>query len=984
MLERKDYRPVPFWSWNDKLEQKKLKEQIHWMHDNGIGGFFMHARSGLQTEYLSEEWMQCIEACQQEAEKLDMKAWVYDENGWPSGFAGGKLLEDEKNHDKYIQVKEGAYDETATVSYLVTQEELVRVSHALTEEKPAPINERTDGENVCTSHETGGEAAHYLNLYIRTSVSTADILNPEVVDKFLALTHEKYKERFGEEFSEKIEGLFTDEPQYYRWATPYTDAIAAYWREQYGEDILNELGLLFAKKKGWRSFRYRYWKGMQSLMLRNFAEKVYRWCDENGVKLTGHYVEESGLAWQMMCCGGIMPFYEYEHIPGIDWLGKRTTSELAAKQVGSVAAQLGRNRVLTETFGCCGWDVLPSELRRIAGFQYVNGVNMMCHHLVPYSERGSRKYDYPAHYSTVNPWVKEEYKTFNDYYTELGYLLGEGKKRVNVAMLHPIRSAYFEYQREMEKEGCGIRDLDNRLQEACRTLSSRGIDYHFLDETLLAKYGFVKDKQIGCGRCAYDYLVLPSLMTMDAATEKLIREFVQQGGRVLLLDGKPGFMEAEEYDYDYLTSNVTLEEICDAQPYRVRDFDTEIYSTYRRLEGKEYLYIMNSSAKKTYAQTFDCGKASFTVTLKPGEDALFMLSQGEEPGVKQLMLSSQSRRDTSEENKLTPYSLRFQNAAVSVAENILPVDVISYSTDGEHFSKPWPCAALFQKLLKERYRGELFLRYEFDVEALPEKIYLRAEKSNDLAAWINGTELPVNTHDTACVSVCDGTDADAHDKDYVNVYDITGSVHTGRNHYTVKVDWFQKEEVYYALFGENVTESLKNCIVYDTELQPIELTGSFGVYPKNGYVEDKDPRFLRGEDFYIGSLPECIVLEPVAEGFPFLAGEMTLRQKCTFDTADILLKVAGEYQMASVKVNGLPAGKLFFDQELDISPVAKAGENEIEVRFLLGNRNRMGPYHLTTDKDEGVSPFSFELSGHWNEDQCPLYHADYDIKRVYQ
>lgn len=96
MTDAKEYRPIPFWSWNDKLEKEKLLQQAQWMKDSGNGGFFMHARSGLLTEYLSEEWMQCIEACAEEAQKLDMKAWLYDENGWPSGFAGGKLLEDEK------------------------------------------------------------------------------------------------------------------------------------------------------------------------------------------------------------------------------------------------------------------------------------------------------------------------------------------------------------------------------------------------------------------------------------------------------------------------------------------------------------------------------------------------------------------------------------------------------------------------------------------------------------------------------------------------------------------------------------------------------------------------------------------------------------------------------------------------------------------------------------------------------------------------
>ena len=957
-MELKEYRSIPFWSWNDKLELTRLKDQIHWMKENGIGGFFMHARSGLQTEYLSEEWMQCIEGCAGEAQELGMKAWIYDENGWPSGFVGGKLLEDEKNRDKYLETKMGAYDAQADVSYLLTEDELVRVSGGTEEASTVP-----EGE--------------YLNLYIHIAASTVDILNPEVVEQFLTLTHEAYKARFGESFSEKIEGFFTDEPQYYRWATPYTDMIAAYWEKEYGEDILDGLGLLFVEKKGYRSFRYRYWKAMQSLMLHNFAEKIYSWCEKNGVKLTGHYVEEVTLGFQVMCCGGVMPFYEYEHIPGIDWLGKDTCSELAVRQVGSVAAQLGKKRVITETFGCCGWDVSIQDLRRIAGFQYVNGVNMMCHHLVPYSERGSRKYDYPAHYSRVNPWVREEFKTFNDYYTRLGHLLGEGESHVNVAMLHPIRSVYFDYKREKQEEGFGVADLDHQLLKACKTLASHGIEYHFLDETLLEKYGFVNGTQIGCGQCAYDYLVLPSIVTMDKTTEELLRTFVENGGRVLLLGEKPTFLEAEEYAYTYLESNVTLEEICAAQPYQVKHFETEIYSTYRRFEGKEFLYVMNSSVENTYTQSFACGEAAasfvkvdlledatgaclsggkkipLTITLKPGEDALLCFDGEEVP----------------EKKDQPSYTLRFENAGVSVKENYLPVDSIRYSLDGGFYSKPWPCAALFQKLLKEQYEGKIFFRYEFEVEKIPEKLYLRTEKSRDLAVWLNGKEL---------------TKTVPSEEDYVNTYDVTDLVRMGTNAYTVKVDWFESEDVYYALFGENVTESLKNCIVYDTELQPIELVGPFGVYSKKGYVQDEDPRFVRGEEFYIGSLPETIKEEPVTEGFPFLAGEMILSQKVILETDDICMQVPGDYQLAAVKVNGADVGKLFFEREVDLTGVAKAGENEVQVRFVLSNRNRMGPHHLECGKNESVSPWSFELNGTWEEDQSAFYHNNYDIKKFYE
>ena len=79
----KKYQSLPFWSWNDELDEQALCDQIQWMYDNGIGGFFMHARGGLKTEYLGEKWFRCIKACAKKAKELGMEAYAYDENGWP-------------------------------------------------------------------------------------------------------------------------------------------------------------------------------------------------------------------------------------------------------------------------------------------------------------------------------------------------------------------------------------------------------------------------------------------------------------------------------------------------------------------------------------------------------------------------------------------------------------------------------------------------------------------------------------------------------------------------------------------------------------------------------------------------------------------------------------------------------------------------------------------------------------------------------------
>ena len=86
-----DFRGAPFWAWNAKLEPEELIRQIRLMKEMGLGGFFMHARVGLNTEYLGKEWFECVRTCIAEAEKLGMNAWLYDEDRWPPGSVAGEV-----------------------------------------------------------------------------------------------------------------------------------------------------------------------------------------------------------------------------------------------------------------------------------------------------------------------------------------------------------------------------------------------------------------------------------------------------------------------------------------------------------------------------------------------------------------------------------------------------------------------------------------------------------------------------------------------------------------------------------------------------------------------------------------------------------------------------------------------------------------------------------------------------------------------------
>lgn len=912
----KKYRALPFWSWNDELEPDKLVKQIEWMDENGIGGFFMHARGGLKTEYLGEKWFECVDACAKRAKELGMEAYAYDENGWPSGFVGGKLLEDIENHDKYLTYAIGEYDGNALVSYDISGNKLVR---------------------DCK------ESKNCLNIYEHYSTSTADILNPEVVDKFLAMTHEEYRKR--DNYS--LKGFFTDEPQYYRWGHPYTKVLPKYFKDTYNEDILDGLGLMFVEKDGYRAFRYKYWKSMQSLMLEAFGKKVYDWCEKYGYKMTGHYIEENCLCGQMECCAGIMPFYEYQHIPGIDYLGSNIDNEIGSKQIGSVCAQLGKDQILTETYGCCGWDVTPLELKKVAECQYIAGVNLMCQHLLPYSEYGQRKRDYPAHYSHINPWVRKNFREFNDYFSYLGKLIATSDEQVNVGVLHPIRSAYFDYKHYPWHNWHGLGDiLEKPFFNLVDKLCALGIQHHFIDETILARHGKVEGSSLVVGKCKYDYLILPTMFTMDKTTEAFLSEYVSNGGKVLISDNKPTYLEGEEFEYKYLKNNTTYEEICANSPFKMSKNDNVRVSFRKDSTGREFIYAINLGGETEVDFTL-CGYTSFEkYDILKDETKVIGTRVHFYEGESHILYLSNEKADTSPD--LLPLRLEKFFEIAEKVNNYLTLDMIRYSLDGISYSEPIHHMGVFDILLKAKYEGKLYLKYEFNVDALPDKCMLMAEEKCHSVS-ING----INVESVGAWEY----------EDNMYLYNAASLLKKGVNEIIIVKDYYQSEQVYYALFGENVTESLKNCLAYDTNIEPIYLMGDFGVYGK--FTDGKEKGVLLGNNFVMGEQKKELC-SLILDGFPFFAGDIKLKQTVNVSSTNMELVIDGRFQLIDVKVNGVYCGRMMFNNRLDISSALKLGENEIELILTVSNRNLFGPFHTIWEEPKFVGPDTFERFGHWD------------------
>ena len=97
-----EYRGAPFWAWNTELTKEELDRQIDILSEMGFGGFHMHSRTGMATEYLSEDFFDFVKFSVSKAKSKGMLAWLYDEDRWPSGAAGGLVTKNVRHRAKSL------------------------------------------------------------------------------------------------------------------------------------------------------------------------------------------------------------------------------------------------------------------------------------------------------------------------------------------------------------------------------------------------------------------------------------------------------------------------------------------------------------------------------------------------------------------------------------------------------------------------------------------------------------------------------------------------------------------------------------------------------------------------------------------------------------------------------------------------------------------------------------------------------------------
>lgn len=594
------YRGIPFWAWNGALDPEELRRQVRIMKEMGLGGFFMHSRIGLVTEYLSPEWFECVDACIDEAQKNGLNAWLYDEDRWPSGAAGGKVTVNQEYRQKML-----LFEEYNSLDIVEINDSTLAVFAVSIENKLYCKARRLSLDLLS---ETIADNEKVLHFYVKTAddddwfngQAYLDTLNPDAVDKFIEVTHEKYKNEIGESFGKNIPGIFTDEPRFDACeansrnnSVTWTQKLPDIFQERYDYNLLDHLPELFFDLEIESAYqvRYHYFDCITYMFTDAFAHRIGAWCGDNDLMLTGHLMHEDVLSMQANCVGSCMRFYEYMQIPGMDLLTERRRIYDTAKQVSSAARQFNCKWRLSETYGCTGWDFSFAGHKALGDWQVALGINMRAQHLAWYTMRGAAKRDYPASILHQSSWWKI-YSTIEDYFARLNLIMSEGKEIRDLLVIHPNESMWLKMKAGWQKNP-EISDYDLQLGCLRDLLLTQHLDFDYGDEDILYRHATVsKDKKqavFEVGAAKYKAVLVPELLTMRSTTLKLLKNFSQNGGLVVFIGAIASLVDGAKSNavQDFAKGCICLSSNCSA-----KDLNSVLGDTVRRVS------ITNSDANE--------------------------------------------------------------------------------------------------------------------------------------------------------------------------------------------------------------------------------------------------------------------------------------------------------------------------------------------------------------------------------------------------
>jgi len=931
-----EFSTLPFFVWNGEVTEAMIDRELGDFSQQGIRGFIIHPRPGLITEYLSDRWFQLIRYTVDRAKKLGMEVWLYDENSYPSGFAGGHVPAEMP--ESFNQGQGLAVQEKGPCKILLRRagDRFEDVTG-----KAEPPNAELSG----TDFYCFGLTQYPVRSW-NAGYSYVDLLLPGVTRKFIDVTMRGYEKALGPDLGSVVPGVFSDEPNINppgRGSVKYTPDLFEQFQKRWGYDLKVHLPSLFEEVGDWRRIRHNYYALLLELFIDRWSKPWHDYAESRHIAWTGHYWEH---AWPNPAEGpDNMAMYAWPQIPGIDMLFNQFSEEVNAqfgnirsvKELASAANQIGQRRTLSETYGGGGWDLRFEDMKRLGDWEYALGVNVMNQHLSFGTITGARKYDYPQSFSYHEPWWNH-YGVLAAHFARLSLALSSGDEVNRVLAIEPTTSAWmYAGPRPNER----MMQIGSAFQEFVTRLAHQQVEFDLGSENIIKDHGRVEGKQFVVGKRSYDVVILPpGTENLDAPTALLIRKYIEAGGKLisyvsgeLLVDGAPGG----------LTIPRSAEE--PANPDITRVEGTMLFHQRRRLKDGELWFFANSSLETAAGATVktpgksverldtmtggtapyparsfavegaDAGSLEFLVALPPAGSLLVVVKDAPGPAAATPLPATAEpvpARSPLTVERAAPNAIRIDYCDLTL-KGVTQEDVYFFKAADEVFKAygfqegdPWNTSVQFKTSILDRNKFSPDSGFEanfwFDVAEGVNMAPLRAVVERP-ALWrvsVNGS--PVESQRGQWWL----------DVDF-GVYPIGPRVKPGRN--SLKI-------------------AARPMSVHN-ELEPVYVIGDFGAV-----AQEKGFRIVPAAPLKLGAWKE--------QDLPFYAGSVSYAKSFELRRGGRYKVVLGKWAgtVAEVRVNGKSAGIIGWQPyELPIDGLVRSGENRIEVVVSGSLKNLLGPHH---------------------------------------
>jgi hypothetical protein len=549
-----EYGPEPYYGLNGAVDETVVKRDLDTMKAMGYRAVTVQYGAGAPFAYLSPEYFKFFRMFLDEAKKRDMRVWIVDDAGYPSGFAGGKFTTERP------ELRMQALELADTV--VVNGGEVV--SRTVSPDTVAVIAVDSNGKTVAVPVVNGAIAwtapAGSWKLMIvehrfRTSPtrsdtnpkhvkdgsqSLEDYMDPAATEQYLAFTHEQYKKYVGDEFGKTIMGFRGDEPDYSIRGLPWTPKFFARFEELKGYDVRPYLAGMFAKPEEMTETERRAKADYYDVFSRMFADGFFKpqgdWSAANHLEYQVHLNHEEMEMALTRSEGDFFRDMRYVQVPGIDaiWhqIWKDTVSDYP-RLASSVSHVYGKPRAFTESFAAYRPAPDVEMVRYILNEQFVRGVNLIETMYFPATSGSS--------YTAGNggsPYMREAgYPALLEYVRRMSYLMSMGRPAASVALYLPSSAMWL-----------GDAAADVAFVSTERMLSERQIDFDIVSEDALAR-----DLKLGKGvfetmsGSAYRVVILPGEVVLSQAALDRLREFAKGGERVLFLGHLPTMISGKTY-----------------------------------------------------------------------------------------------------------------------------------------------------------------------------------------------------------------------------------------------------------------------------------------------------------------------------------------------------------------------------------------------------------------------------------------------------